>query len=103
MPSDRTIAAAFNALAHPRRVHLFRLLVDQPEIGQSVNQLEAATGFSRAVLLHHLRILEAAGVVARQRKGSSVSQILRPSPLLAAMREVDRQLTPKPVAQRDVA
>ncbi len=30
MLSDQTLAAAFNALAHPRRVRLYRLLIERP-------------------------------------------------------------------------
>jgi len=90
MLSDQTVAAAFTALAHPRRVRLFRLLCEHPELGRSVLDLQRATGFKDAPLLHHLRILERAGLVLRRPTGSTVSHVLKPGPLTSAMGEVDR-------------
>ena len=90
MSSDQTIATAFNALAHPRRVFLFRLLVEHPELGRSVTELQRATGFKDAPLLHHLRVLERAGLIRRRRTGSTVTHALKPATLAAAIGEVDR-------------
>ena len=90
MLPDQTVATAFTALAHPRRVRLFRLLAEHPELGRSVSQLQQATGFKDAPLLHHLRVLERAGVVLRRRTGSTVAHVLKPGPLSSAIGEVDR-------------
>jgi DNA-binding transcriptional ArsR family regulator len=90
MQSDQAVAAAFTALAHPRRVRLFRLLVEHPELGRSVKQLQRATGYKDAPLLHHLRVLERSGLILRRRTGSTVAHVLKPGSLTAAMRDVDR-------------
>ncbi|MCB1356110.1 MAG: winged helix-turn-helix transcriptional regulator [Maritimibacter sp.] len=88
MSTDQTIARSFNALAHPRRVRLFRLLIETPERGTSVTALQIATGFEKAALLHHLTVMERAGLITRRRRGSSVAQAITPGPLAAAMAEV---------------
>jgi len=90
MLSDQTLATAFNALAHPRRVRLYRLLIERPELGGCVKTLQEVTGFQKAALLHHLRVLEKAGLLARHRAGGSVSQKLKPGALATAMAEVQR-------------
>jgi len=90
MQSDQTLAEAFNALAHPRRIRLFRLLNENPEIGRSVGTLQQVTGFQKAALLHHLRVLERAGLLARRRSASTTAHILKPGPLTAAIGEVQR-------------
>jgi DNA-binding transcriptional ArsR family regulator len=89
MSENDRIAAAYLALAHPRRVRLFRLLCEQPETGRSMLGLQRATGFKDAPLLHHLRIMERAGLVTRRRTGATVLHRLTPGPLVRAMREVD--------------
>lgn len=90
MLSDQTVAIAFTALAHPRRVRLFRLLAEHPELGRSVTELQQATGYKDAPLLHHLRVLERAGLITRRRTGNTVAHVLRPVSLEAAIRDVDR-------------
>ncbi len=90
MSTDQSIARSFNALAHPRRVRLFRLLVEALECGNSVTELQNATGYEKAALLHHLLVMERAGLVSRRRKGSRVVQALTPGAVTLAISEVER-------------
>ncbi|MCB1329703.1 MAG: helix-turn-helix transcriptional regulator [Maritimibacter sp.] len=88
MLTDQSIARSFNALAHPRRVRLLRLLVEAPEQGTSVTALQIATGYEKAALHHHLKVMEQAGLLARRRKGSRVAQTITAGPLTQAMSDV---------------
>jgi DNA-binding transcriptional ArsR family regulator len=88
MINDDRIANAFSALAHPRRVRLFRLLCEQPELGLSMISLQTATGIKDAPLLHHLRIMERAGLVTRRRTGAFVRHTLKSAQLAGAMRAI---------------
>lgn len=83
-------ALAFNALAHPRRMRLFRLLVDQPEAGRSSSTLATRSGYRRTALAHHLEIMERGGLLRRKRIGNAMTFQLTPGRLVAAMAEVDR-------------
>lgn len=102
MTNDDRIATAFSALAHPRRVRLFRLLCEQPELGSSMNSLQAATGFKDAPLLHHLRIMERAGLITRRRTGAFVRHALKPAQLSGAMRAVEALQSSAKLAVRAV-
>jgi DNA-binding transcriptional ArsR family regulator len=89
MTKDDRIATTFTALAHPRRVRLFRLLCEQPELGQSLLSLQRATGYKDAPLIHHLRIMERAGLITRRRTGATMHHSVSPGRLIGAMGEVD--------------
>ncbi|GKY86732.1 ArsR/SmtB family transcription factor [Sinisalibacter aestuarii] len=88
MTNDERIAAAFTALSHPRRVHLFRLLCEQPELGRSLLSLRRATGYKEAPLIHHLRVMERAGLICRKRTGATMRHSLTPGRLGGAMESV---------------
>jgi len=85
MSADATLALAFNTLAHPRRAHLFRLLVESPEAGRSFTAMMSASGYRKTPLAHHLEIMERGGLIRRSRKGNAMTYMLRPGPLVSAM------------------
>lgn len=61
--------AALNALAHERRLRLFRLLVQAGDAGMAVGELAEATGLAGATLTNHLHILRRADLVTDERRG----------------------------------
>ena len=90
MTADETIALAYNALAHPRRARLFRLLSIEPEAGRSFGSLLLATGFAKAALKHHIDVMEKGGLIRRRRHGNFVAFVLTPGSLSSAMAQVQR-------------
>lgn len=85
MPNDQSIAAAFKALSHPRRVALFRLLAEDPDLGRTTQTLLDASGLAETTFAHHLREMCRARLVRRRRQGHRVSLVLTPAGLSAAM------------------
>ncbi len=79
--NDVKIARRFNALSHPRRARIFRLLSEYPAAGQSFGRLVQETGFAASALIHHLREMERCGLIRRKRKGVEVSYFLTTAPL----------------------
>jgi rhodanese-related sulfurtransferase len=63
------IALMGKAFASPRRLELLDLLAQGP---RTVDQLARASGQSRANASQHLQALHAAGMLAREREGTSV-------------------------------
>ena len=90
MIDDETLAKAFKSLAHPRRARIFRLLASRPEVGHSLAGLQNALKIGDTPLVHHLREMERAGLLIRQRRGVQVAHILTPDLLLLAMDETKR-------------
>ena len=66
------IAAAMTALSHPRRVALFTILEDAGPPGLGFDELLKRSKLSISTLRHHLRPMQAAGLVVRRRKGVNV-------------------------------
>jgi len=77
------------AIGHPRRVALFDLLSARPEVGDSLAALENASRIPRASLIHHLRQLEAVGLVSRKVKGATTVLRLERS----ALRPLEHAIT----------
>ena len=72
--------AAFRALADAHRRTLLDRLVERD--GQALEELEAALpGMTRFGVMKHLRVLEAAGLVARRRAGRRTLHYLNPVPI----------------------
>ena len=60
-------ARVFAALAEPTRLRLVELLAAEEELCGT--QIAARAGISMALLSHHWKILTAAGLVVRERRG----------------------------------
>lgn len=69
--SPDLLAETLNALAHKRRVLIFRSLHDDPQAGQSFAHLAQQTGLCDSSLTHHLRVMERSGIVKRQKAGAT--------------------------------
>jgi ArsR family transcriptional regulator len=85
MPSNETLALSFKALAHPRRVRIFRLLATTPEAGDSFLSLQKHTGLCESSLSHHIREMERSGLLLRRRKGVFARHVLTPTALQLAL------------------
>lgn len=85
MLSNEVLARNLNALAHPRRAMLFRLLIDDPAAGDSLQSLIAASGLHPSSAIHHLREMERCGVLRRRRKGPHMRYRIAPGDLTVAL------------------
>ncbi len=66
---SKAALVCLNALAHERRLILFRLLVRAGDVGMAVGELAEATAMAGASLTNHLNILRRAGLVEDERRG----------------------------------
>lgn len=78
MPFGDPGGDCLNAFAHSRRLRILRLLAEHPEVGQSLTAMQRATGYKVGPLLKHLRIMERAGLIARDPAGHAVAGSLTP-------------------------
>lgn len=83
--TDDQLAMAFKGLSHPRRMRIFRTLVDDPRAGDSLQYLQARTAMPTACFTHHLREMERVGLIRKRRKGAIVATRLTPGPLTTAI------------------
>lgn len=82
MQADAGPAAVFAALGDPVRLVLLERLSRGP--GASITTLTASATISRQAITKHLRVLERAGLVHRQRAGREVLYAFRGEPMAAA-------------------
>ncbi len=85
MMTKDSLALSFKALAHPRRVMIFRLLASRPDAGNSLDRLRQTTRLCPSSLVHHLREMERCGLIRRQRRGPEVAYRLTPGALTTAL------------------
>ncbi|MEM7242401.1 MAG: helix-turn-helix transcriptional regulator [Pseudomonadota bacterium] len=71
-------AAAFNALAHPRRLILGRHLRDAYPAALTFGMLQEKTKFAPTVLAHHLGKMEAGALLKRRHIAASTHFTLTP-------------------------
>ena len=64
--------AALRALAHQRRLEIYRLLVQAGPAGMTVGALQAQTRHAAATLTNHLNALRHAGLVSSRRDGRNI-------------------------------
>ncbi|HHC29113.1 MAG TPA: hypothetical protein ENK80_00880 [Rhodobacterales bacterium] len=85
MLSNEALARNLNALAHPRRAMLFRLLIDDPAAGDSLQSLIAASSLHPSFAIHRLREMERCGLLIRRRKGLNTRYRLATGAFTAAL------------------
>ena len=66
------IAQLFRALADPARVRLLSLLAGHPREEACVTELLALVELAQPTVSHHLKVLYEAGLVHREKRGTSV-------------------------------
>ena len=64
-------AASFDALGSEQRLSVLRCLVRAGPEGLSIGELGTRTDVTGSTLTHHLKLLNAAGLVKQQRQGRS--------------------------------
>jgi DNA-binding transcriptional ArsR family regulator len=82
--------ASLRALAHARRLEIFRLLVQAGADGLTVGALRSRTRHAAATLSNHLNVLRHAGLVIDRREGRSIwcrADYARMNALLAHLTE----------------
>ncbi|KPQ09457.1 MAG: ArsR family transcriptional regulator [Saliniramus fredricksonii] len=67
-----TMAAQLEALGHPTRLALYRLMVRAGPEGIPVGRLQEALGIPASTLSHHLAKLTAQGLVSRERQATTL-------------------------------
>ena len=89
MKSSNAIAA-LKALAHPRRLEIYRVLVQAGAGGMTVGALQTQTRHAAATLSNHLNALRHAGLVSDRRDGRNIwcgADYARMNALLAYLTE----------------
>ena len=74
MSADDAVALAIRlkALAEPTRLRLVNHLLDQPTLEACTCDLAPLVGLSEPTVSHHLKKLESAGLLTKERRGMSV-------------------------------
>ena len=103
MKQETQIARAMNALSHPRRVKLFMLLEKVGTSGIGFDELLRKSGFGITVLRHHLRPMQAAGLVVRRREGVRVVFRLNGRSFRSTVDDISGRLAHVRPAQRSQA
>ena len=84
LPEDwQPAAAVFAALGDPMRQKI--LLMFSPGEELSIKQIVEAFPLSRTAIVHHLGVLERAGILASRRDGREALYSVRPKTVLAAL------------------
>jgi DNA-binding transcriptional ArsR family regulator len=71
-----TLADVLHALSDPHRLHIVRVLAEDPEprrCGSLFEELDVA----KSTLTHHFRVLREAGVISQHREGTAKLTSLR--------------------------
>lgn len=92
MKQHQTIARAMTALSHPRRVALFDIMEEAGPSGIGFDDLLRQSGFGLTSLRHHLRPMQAAGLVIRTREGVNVIFRLHGAAMRAATEGIAKRL-----------
>jgi len=64
------LATAFKAIADPGRLRLLSFIAAQPGAEACVCNLVTPLGLAQPTVSHHLKVLTAAGLLARERRGT---------------------------------
>jgi ArsR family transcriptional regulator len=96
----QVLADAFKALADPARLKLLSFIAAQPDGEACVCHLTAPVGLSQPTVSHHLKLLNEAGLLERDKRGTWVYYRIVPERLealqaaLAAPRRAVRRIDP---------
>ena len=77
--SAEDLAAIFRALADPGRLRLLSFIAAQPAAEACVCHLTEPSGLSQPTVSHHLKVLTAAGLLERERRGTWIFYRLVPA------------------------
>jgi len=82
----RPTAAVFAALGDPVRQRI--LMLFEPDEELSIKEIAELFSLSRTAVVHHLAVLERAGILAVRREGKSALYSVRPETVLEALTAV---------------
>jgi ArsR family transcriptional regulator, arsenate/arsenite/antimonite-responsive transcriptional repressor len=77
------LAIRLKALADPARLRLVDYMLDQPDLEACTCDLAPFVGLSEPTVSHHLKRLESAGLLTKERRGMSVHYRVVPEALHA--------------------
>jgi len=80
-PEAEQLAAAFRVIADPARLRLLNLIASSPNGEACVCDLVAPLGLSQPTVSHHLKLLNEAGLLDREKRGLWVYYRLVPARL----------------------
>ncbi len=72
---EKQAAAGFSAMGADHRLGVLRHLVKAGEKGLLVHEVATLTGIAASTLAHHLKTLQAAGLITQRREGRSTVNI----------------------------
>ncbi len=75
------LAGTLKALADPARLRILSLIAAQPQAEACVCHLTEPVGLSQPTTTHHLQVLHAAGILARDKRGAWVYYKIVPARL----------------------
>jgi ArsR family transcriptional regulator, arsenate/arsenite/antimonite-responsive transcriptional repressor len=81
------IAVIFRVLGEPARLQLLSLIAAQPSGEVCACELVETLGLSQPTVSHHLKVMYAAGLLAKERRGTWIYYRIVPQQLVA-LREV---------------
>jgi len=90
--SDLYLAQILNTLSHKRRVKIFRILFENAGTGTQFATLEARARIPHSSLIHHLRVMQAGGLLTRHSVGARTIYRLSLSSLTAHISDLTRLL-----------
>ena len=79
----RDLAAIFSALGDPVRQRI--LLLFEPDEALSIKDIAELFALSRTAVVHHLTVLERAGILHQRRAGKATLYSVRPEVVLEAV------------------
>jgi len=92
-PKQEVLANSFNALAHPRRQMIFKVLHHAGPKGLPFHRLLERTGLKRATLAFHLGKMTAGKLVKRRIKGPETWLTLDYAPFILFQEPISACLT----------
>jgi ArsR family transcriptional regulator len=94
------LAAIFKALADPGRLRLLSFIAAQPKAEACVCHLTEPSGLSQPTVSHHLKVLNDAGLLERDKRGSWVYYRIASDRLEAIRAALAPATPPRRVARR---
>lgn len=88
--SMMSTATVFSALGDPVRQRI--LLLFEPGEAVSIKEIASLFSLSRTAVVHHLTVLERAGILSQERRGKSALYSIRPLVVLEAVNAVRRYI-----------
>lgn len=102
LPVDDAVrlAVRLKALADPARLQLIAFMLGRPGLEACTCDLAPVVGLSESTVSHHLKTLEKAGLVTKERRGMNVHYAIETDAIRALNRAIHLDDTIAPVQAR---